>query len=311
MKKLEYYNNLDLKDESEVFEYFIETLQTSLITWDYFVNWSKVRDKMVRLENEFNLLNTLIGKKNSEVKFIELIEDYPKVKQALSLLIAVRSKKLKDTAIADMDQEYVSAEEWKAEYKAKYFKAKRDLDKKSKEELLKFYRQSGLKSVFERKDIKNVQDYYFGVEVGLDTHARKNRSGNLMEDAVKKLLDEDFDNILQQPDTNKIKEKWGIDISFKNIGSNKTFDFAILGENKQIALIEANHFSTQGSKPNAISNAYRDYENFTSVEKVAFIWVTDGLGWYESKKHLEDAFMKNDYIFNLKMVSDGILKQVI
>ena len=38
------------------------------------------------------------------------------------------------------------------------------------------------------KDIKNLVDYVFGVEAGLDTHARKNRSGDVMEDIVESIF---------------------------------------------------------------------------------------------------------------------------
>jgi type II restriction enzyme len=42
-----------------------------------------------------------------------------------------------------------------------------------------------------------------------------------------------------------------------------------------------------------------------------FIWITDGLGWKSALKPLEEAFQHIDYILNLKMVTSGLLSQII
>lgn len=48
---------------------------------------------------------------------------------------------------------------------------------KSPEKIYEFFCETGLDKVFTSGKIKNLYDYVFGVEVGLDTNARKNRSG--------------------------------------------------------------------------------------------------------------------------------------
>ena len=45
------------------------------------------------------------------------------------------------------------------------------------EKIYSFLLETGLDEVFKNRKIKNLCDYVFGVEVGLDTNARKNRSG--------------------------------------------------------------------------------------------------------------------------------------
>lgn len=42
-----------------------------------------------------------------------------------------------------------------------------------------------------------------------------------------------------------------------------------------------------------------------------FIWVTDGAGWKKTLAPLEDAFNFVDYIFNLNMVINGALEDVL
>ena len=47
----------------------------------------------------------------------------------------------------------------------------------SPEKIYEFCKETGLDKIFMDAKIKNLHDYVFGVEVGLDTNARKNRGG--------------------------------------------------------------------------------------------------------------------------------------
>jgi type II restriction enzyme len=311
MKYLEYYKKNNLKDVDEVFSFFIDNLQESILTWDFFVDWEKVREKVIDVEEELNLLNVLIGKNKTEQRFIELVKKYPRIKKALSLLVAVRSGKLKEVYLVDKDDIGKDIDKWHTELKRDYFKVRKEVDKRTEKELLKFYKDSGLKKVLEEKDIKDVSDYYYGVEVGMDTNARKNRTGTAMEEAVLEYLSQDFSQVLEQASLKKISSVWGIELNFKGISSRKKFDFAILSEKKEVYLIETNYYSGGGSKLKSTAGEYKDYQRFIVNGKANFIWITDGLGWNTTKKDLKDTFENNDYIFNLKMVSEGILSEVI
>ncbi|MBU4690222.1 type II restriction endonuclease [Mycoplasma sp. ES3157-GEN-MYC] len=48
--------------------------------------------------------------------------------------------------------------------------------------------KTGFFKILERKEITNIKDYVFGLEVGLDSNARKNRVGKLMEELVENSL---------------------------------------------------------------------------------------------------------------------------
>ena len=45
------------------------------------------------------------------------------------------------------------------------------------EKIYTFLLETGLDEIFTNAKVKNLCDYVFGVEVGLDTNARKNRGG--------------------------------------------------------------------------------------------------------------------------------------
>lgn len=47
-----------------------------------------------------------------------------------------------------------------------------------------FLKETGLGEILQQQMIKNLVDYVFGIETGLDTNARKNRSGHVMENTV-------------------------------------------------------------------------------------------------------------------------------
>ncbi len=147
------------------FENFKNTFVDSIFTWDYFTNFEKVKLNARKVKVELNILNSLIGEENIEEEFLKLINEYPNIRKALPLLIAVRDDKLNHTpVITNMDTLI-------AENKKYIFYD--EINKNIENELLIFFRRSGLKDIFKNRYIKNLVDYCFGVEVGFDTNARK------------------------------------------------------------------------------------------------------------------------------------------
>ena len=87
-----------------------------------------------------------------------LFKEYRSCFEVLNLLIAVR----------ESGRKVVSSSGSLLELKS-YFD--------EPEKIYSFLLETGLDEVFKDRKIKNLCDYVFGVEVGLDTNARKNRSG--------------------------------------------------------------------------------------------------------------------------------------
>ena len=156
------------------------TFQDSIFTWDYFTDFEKVKLNVKKVEKELNILNYLIGKKDIDKEFIQLIEEYPNTRKALPLLIAVRKDKLKDTPVITNIDTLIPENKQYIFYDP--------INENIKKELVLFFKNSGLKNIFQNEYIKNLVDYCFGVEVGFDTNARKNRTGTLMENLVSKFL---------------------------------------------------------------------------------------------------------------------------
>lgn len=137
------------------------------------------------------------------------------------------------------------------------FKKDTKLSEQDREELLKFFHDSGLRNIFENKKITNLSDYVFGIETGLDTNARKNRSGTQMEDIVedfiKNFCEQKKYQYKAQATAKWILENWKIEV--KSDKSERRFDFAIFDE-KEVFLIETNFYGGGGSKLKAVAGEF-------------------------------------------------------
>lgn len=54
----------------------------------------------------------------------------------------------------------------------------------SVDSVVEYLEDTGLAHILKEGRIKNLVDYVFGIETGLDSNARKNRSGHVMENMV-------------------------------------------------------------------------------------------------------------------------------
>ena len=288
------------------FETLKTTLQDSIFTWDYFTDFEKVKTNVKKIEKELNLLNYLIGKENIEDEFLALVEEYPKVRKILPILIAIRDDKLSSTPIITDTQSLIP------ENKRYIFND--EINDNIKKELLIFFRETGLKEFFESKSVKNLVDYCVGVEVGFDTNARKNRTGTLMENIVGKYLqtycskNKNF-SFIEQATQKRIKEFFNYDIEIDK--NSRRFDFALYDKvlNK-LHLIEVNYYSGGGSKLKATAGEYQYLNDFLKAQNLTFIWITDGTGWNTALRPLEETFNHNDYVINLEMLKNGVLEEI-
>ena len=156
--------------------------------------------------------------------------------------------------------------------------------------------------VFKHKEITNLVDYVFGIEVGLDTNARKNRGGDNMSKAVSLLFDKE--GIYYKKEVNSTLfldiESLGVDV--------KRFDFVIKTKRKTY-LIETNFYNTGGSKLNEVARAYSEVApKINQYENYEFVWITDGQGWLSAKNKLEEAYNTIPSVYNLTTLAEFIEK---
>jgi type II restriction enzyme len=260
---------------SEQFKIFLSQLSESNATLEYFTDFKKVKGNINKISIKLNQLNYLIGKENLKEAVNELYDENPKVFEILDILIAVRKNK-----------------------KAKTFNTKGEivlLDTyfNSPESILEYIEETGLAEIFRNKDVTNLVDYVFGIEVGLDTNARKNRGGENMSKAVSLIFDNA--NIFYKKEVSST-----IFPEIIALGADvKRFDFAIK-TNKKTYLIETNYYNGGGSKLNEVARAYSDVApKINQYDNYEFVWITDGQGWLSAKNKLEEAYNIIPSTYNL------------
>lgn len=298
MEYIEKYKSMGILSKNAAFEYLLSTLKDTIRTYDFFVAWKKVFSNVSQIEISLNILNSLIGKEDIAVKLKDLIKQYPEIVPVIPFLIAVRGTSIK---VADMggDIEYS-------------FSKKKNYTDEQIEKIIFFANKSGLLKVIANKSIKNLVDYAIGVEVGLDTNARKNRSGTAMENLtevyVKAICNKNNFKYLAQATVAKIKQEFGKTVSTDK--ADRHFDFAI-DTGSKVYLIEVNYYSSGGSKLKSVAGEFSSLFRLVKDENTGFIWVTDGEGWQTAKRPLSETFNVVDYIMNINMIEQGLLEEIV
>ncbi|MBU1345293.1 MAG: type II restriction endonuclease [Proteobacteria bacterium] len=292
---------------------FIQTLRKSIITWDYFADFENSYKKAFELKIQLNILNSLIGEQDEfEKKFFQIIEKYPETRSALLVLIATRKKKIDELPIIDRHTLL-------PEKRSHLFDKKVKLSVEDKVAMWDFFTESGIRDIFQSNKIIRLEDYVFGVEVGLDSNARKNRTGKIMEKLADTII-ADFCKkrsleYLPEATTSKINDKFGTalvlhEVFLKRRGERR-FDFAVFDRpHNKLTLFEVNCYTSSGSKPNSIAREYIDLNKYLKHSNVRFVWVTDGPGWLKMKNSLEAAMNSIDYVINLSMLKSGRLDEI-
>jgi type II restriction enzyme len=166
---------------------------------------------------------------------------------------------------------------------------------------MEFLDSTGLTEIFQSKKINNLVDYVFGIETGLDSNARKNRSGHIMENMIARIFDKNGVNYRREV----YSHEWPS--ITKVLGDDeKRFDF-VVEKPSMTYLIEVNFYSGGGSKLNEVARSYSDIApEIDSVPGFEFVWITDGVGWKSAKNKLQEAFSKIPSIYNLTDLKDFI-----
>ena len=236
----------------------------------------------------------MVGSKNIEKDFTNLITKYPEVLKCIPTLLAVRSLK-----IPAMDEEGAFVYDFKTM-------------NQTVEQYIVFMNKTGLFDLLANRGITNIIDFVLGVETGLDSNGRKNRGGYLMEDLIEGYLKNESVEYYKEMYLKDIELKWNIDLSaLSNNGkSAKRFDFVVKTEN-MIYGIETNFYTSSGSKLNETARSYKMIaEECKNIEGFKFVWFTDGQGWISAKKNLEETFDVLDTIYNINDVKNGVMKEL-
>ena len=265
------------------FQRFMSQLQETNQTLDFFCDFKKISQNVENIKLSLCILNSLIGTRDMR-SAVETIWNRDKAAfNVMDILIAVRSEGKK--VVLDKIGNCVIL----------------DSMFKSVDGVMEFLDDTGLTEIFQSRRITNLVDYVFGIETGLDTNARKNRSGHVMEGIVKHIFDNNNIKYRQEVYSNEWPE------ITKVLGDDeKRFDFVVKTVGKTY-LIEVNFYSSGGSKLNEVARAYTDLApKINSVSGFEFVWITDGIGWKSARNKLQEAYNNIPSVYNLTDISDFV-----
>ncbi len=288
------YKSLGFTSLDDYFKYFLNTLLPTNKTYSYFVDWQRVLKNIKRYKTELHILNSLRNENEHSIRssFIKLATKYPEIISVLPALIAER---VKNDHLMVFDEEI-----------DKFIDFNFNTSSYSEDELdqiAKFCEKTGIFRLI--LSVKDLYDYLLGVEVGIDTNARKNRSGKIFEKIVgrmleNKLIDKNYKIVPQDPNISLYITKKG-----KRINKH---DFVVYKNEEVIAIIEVNFYNTPGSKPDSIVGNYISLFKEAKKRGLDFIWVTDGSAWKDMRHYLRKAMEEMDWVLNYNITKNDVME---
>lgn len=284
--------------ENRNFNTWLSSFRYSIADFGYYIDFKKVYKNVDSIKIELNILNSLIGSKNIETDFENLIAKYPETLKCIPILLAVREYEIfagenGDVKLYTFNKQINTIEDYKL-----------------------FMRKTGLFDLLSNHIINNLYDYVTGVETGLDSNGRKNRGGHQMEDLVESYIQKagfkkDI-NYFKEMYVSEVSRKWNIDLSaVSNQGKmEKRWDFVVKTDNC-IYLIETNFYGSGGSKLNETARSYKTIATeMKNVKGAKFVWFTDGAGWKSAARNLEETFDVLDDIYSINDMQNGVMKDL-
>lgn len=265
------------------FTTFLSQLKETNQALDFFCDFDKIQSNVDDIRLSLCMLNSLIGATDMRSAVETIWRRDRSAFNVMDILIAVRSEG-KKKVLNSLGECVVL-----------------DTLFESVDGVLEFLNNTGLAEVLQSQKITNLVDYVFGVETGLDSNARKNRSGHVMENVVAEIFN---DNAIPYR-TEVYSSEW-TEIASALGDDEKRFDFVIETDNKTY-LIEVNFYSGGGSKLNEVARSYSDIApKINAVDGFEFVWITDGIGWNSAKNKLQEAFNIIPSIYNLTSINSFI-----
>lgn len=284
------------------FDELMATMKKTIADYSFFVDFDTVFKRVEKVKSGLKKLDTLIGSGNSfDTQFSALLNKDPEILKTIPVMLGERVEKL---FVLDNGKEVTYNFEKRINSDAEY---------------LKFLERSGLKDLLANRRIRSSMDYIIGVEAGLNSNARKNRTGTTMENAVYKYLLDlvPGKDVLRQVTKEQVgdhfhnEEVKTINVTAKGDTADKIFDFAFQYD-QMIYLVETNFYTGGGSKLNEVARSYEELaRKINSKPHVRFIWITDGIGWKSARNNLRESYGVQKFIYNISDLDTLKIDQLI
>jgi hypothetical protein len=271
----------------------METLTPGIIPRSEFIHWQTIDEKIKSLEWPISFYRDLAQRIKEGAKFKTEFRDsllasdspLPLVSCGFQLLGHTGDNYVsnKDDVSLDLISQHIfSKHSSQAEYLAGLFT---DL---------------GLAKVLARSDLG---DLLLGIQIGLETHRRKNVGGTNFKNRIAAELQKIAASLQKKGFSVELLEEHKIKYDQRQ---SKKVDFYLLLAGKHKFGIEVNFYTGPGSKPTEIKRSYGEILRGLKKVGVDLIWVTDGKGYSDMHRSLGDAFEIVPNIFNMRQMVEHL-----
>lgn len=303
MVNLEWYRPLQLGTltEDSVRQAFLASLIDSNRDTSFFVDWKKVRQNVESQRRALEKLTVVRGNRSPLEELQRILVDSPEVARVIPLLVAWRAKTGK--VLRESPTGVLRSESFD-------FSGLRHLSDTEARAMADFAKASGGLQVLE--ETSDLGAYLLGIEAGMDTNARKNRSGKFMEAHVEPHIQR---ACAINPSWRLFDHKTFADVQKTGLKVpagllEREFDYAIVGPEKPLS-IEVNYYEKEGSKPQEIVDSYIQRSHELKAAGWEFVWITEGPCWKGDTPQIRKAFPVLSAILNLDFCRRGVLDQVL
>lgn len=280
---------------------FLMTLTPGIIPSESFIKWDLIDLKVERLKPALELYKRLQSLNDEKEMCLELSDSLLSADDPNPLILCgFELLGHTDSEIATK-QEYIAIEDTANQI----LKG----EQHASERVVKLLFDMGLGKVIIREEL---DDLLFGIQIGLETHRRKNVCGNCFSNEVKNLLSEIGKKIAMDLNKNiKIEKEVKIEFYHNGRKMGKNVDFGILVDDKVRFGVEINFYSSSGSKPTEIKRSYGNLLQDLSSVGVDLIWITDGKGYYHMQKSLGEAYAIVPNIYNYNQAKLHLAEDIV
>ncbi len=280
---------------------FLEGLTPGIIPRKNFIDWNQIDTKFDKYKAALEFYKELgrLSRHNEEFEenlFYGLLSsDNPQflVKTGFQLLGHTG-----DIYVSDEDYLKLSVIE------KRVYSEDSDVDQKIIGPFVLVLCELGLRSVVKMELLDN---YFLGVQVGLESNRRKNVGGK----AFSKVVKSELEKILKKLEGSGIKCTLSEEAKaqYSDEKTSKKVDFLITDGRKKVG-IEINFYTASGSKPSEIKRSYGQVNRELEKMGIELVWVTDGAGYFDMQNSLKEARDIHKNIYNLKMLKEDLEKDL-
>lgn len=275
---------------SEIFRHeFLNSITPGVIERKDFIKWETIKVKTKKFEQFFDFFDQLKDLKKED--YIQTFGD--------SLMSADVAMDFVSTAfelLGHTGDNYVSNKDYLI------FKIFAETEKT--DEGMRYIAELLYDLGLPKIDNRMLTDYFTGIQVGLETHRRKNVGGTAFSNIMKKELDNVVESLIDKGlDVTLDKE---VKVYYSDGKTSKTVDFCLKSGTKKIG-VEINFYTSSGSKPTEIKRSYGQINLELAKVGTLLAWVTDGAGYDKMKKSLKEARDIHKNIYNLEMFKESFM----